>query len=165
MQHSLWVAEIINSNFETENASLSGAALDSVLDKKFSFRRIWQGKGAQTAASKVPCIISWHLMVLELSLYLSLMKRKKKNLTKSQLFFSTHFIHPFFKNQSSVEDILLSMVGVTLPNRVCLWFFVIILNWCILPAFHSIEFDVYHTIILLGIYDIWRLYNLFLFHV
>ncbi|KAJ6768158.1 hypothetical protein OIU74_021929 [Salix koriyanagi] len=53
MQHSLWVAEIINSNFETENASSSGAALDGVLDKNFSFRRIWQGKGAQTAASKV----------------------------------------------------------------------------------------------------------------
>lgn len=53
MQHSLWVAEIINSNFEAENASLSGAALDDVLDKNFSFRRIWQGKGAQTAASKV----------------------------------------------------------------------------------------------------------------
>ncbi|KAG6765462.1 hypothetical protein POTOM_029505 [Populus tomentosa] len=53
MQHSLWVAEIINSNFEAKNASLSGAALDDVLDKNFSFRRIWQGKGAQTAASKV----------------------------------------------------------------------------------------------------------------
>lgn len=76
MQHSLWVAEIINSNFEAENASLSGAALDDVLDKNFSFRRIWQGKGAQTAASKVPYISSWHLMVPELSLYLRLMKRK-----------------------------------------------------------------------------------------
>ncbi|CAK7325887.1 unnamed protein product [Dovyalis caffra] len=53
MQHSLWVAEIINSNFESENASLSGVVLDGVLDKQFSFRRIWQGKGAQTAASKV----------------------------------------------------------------------------------------------------------------
>lgn len=53
MQHSVWVAEVINSNLEVANASLTDAAPVGVLDKQFSFRRIWQGKGAQTAACKV----------------------------------------------------------------------------------------------------------------
>lgn len=96
MQHSLWVAEIINSNFETENASSSGAALDGVLDKNFSFRRIWQGKGAQTAASKVPYIIFWHLMVMELSLYLSLMKRKENPYKITIILFNPFYL-PFLQ--------------------------------------------------------------------
>ncbi|GKU92137.1 hypothetical protein SLEP1_g5905 [Rubroshorea leprosula] len=53
MQHSVWVVEVINSNLEVENASLSDVVPASVLAKRFSFRRIWQGKGAHTAASKV----------------------------------------------------------------------------------------------------------------
>jgi anaphase-promoting complex subunit 1 len=48
MQHSVWVAEAVNSNLEVANASLA-----DVLPKQFSFHRIWQGKGAMTAACKV----------------------------------------------------------------------------------------------------------------
>lgn len=54
MQHSVWVAEVINSCLEVSNASLSDVIPAGVLPKQFSFRRIWQGKGAQTAACKVP---------------------------------------------------------------------------------------------------------------
>ncbi|GMI87289.1 pollen calcium-binding protein 1, EMBRYO DEFECTIVE 2771, anaphase promoting complex 1 [Hibiscus trionum] len=53
MQHSVWVAEVINSSLEVEHASLSATIPAGVLPKRFCFRRIWQGKGAQTAASKV----------------------------------------------------------------------------------------------------------------
>ncbi|KAJ9683860.1 hypothetical protein PVL29_016384 [Vitis rotundifolia] len=53
MQHSVWVAEVINSSLEVSNASLSDIIPAGVLPKQFSFRRIWQGKGAQTAACKV----------------------------------------------------------------------------------------------------------------
>ncbi|XP_027331009.1 anaphase-promoting complex subunit 1 isoform X2 [Abrus precatorius] len=53
MQHSLWVAEIVNSNFDEAGISLLNVDPMSVLPKHLSFRRIWQGKGAQTAACKV----------------------------------------------------------------------------------------------------------------
>lgn len=53
MQHSVWVAEVVNSNLEVENASLTSVVPADVLPKQFSFRRIWQGKGAQAAACKV----------------------------------------------------------------------------------------------------------------
>lgn len=53
MQHSLWVAEIINSNFDEAAPGLLNVDLMGVLPKHLSFRRIWQGKGAQTAACKV----------------------------------------------------------------------------------------------------------------
>lgn len=56
MQHSLWVAEAIGSNIEVANSKLSDVVPAGVLPKQFSFRKIWQGKGAQTAASKVPCL-------------------------------------------------------------------------------------------------------------
>nr|XP_043632201.1 anaphase-promoting complex subunit 1 [Erigeron canadensis] len=48
-QHSLWTAEVISSNLEACDSVLP----DVVLSKKFLFRRIWQGKGAQAAASEV----------------------------------------------------------------------------------------------------------------
>jgi len=54
MQHSLWVAEIVNSNVDDDSAgSLLPVDPMSVLPKHLSFRKIWQGKGAQTAACKV----------------------------------------------------------------------------------------------------------------
>ncbi|XVE52472.1 hypothetical protein DITRI_Ditri02bG0124500 [Diplodiscus trichospermus] len=53
MQHSVWVAEVINSSLEVENASLFATVPVSVLPKRFCFRRIWQGKGAHSATSKV----------------------------------------------------------------------------------------------------------------
>ncbi|KAI7741534.1 hypothetical protein M8C21_022341 [Ambrosia artemisiifolia] len=49
LQHSLWTAEVINSNLKSDNSLLP----DAILSKKFFFRRIWQGKGAQAAASEV----------------------------------------------------------------------------------------------------------------
>ncbi|XP_015079876.1 anaphase-promoting complex subunit 1 isoform X2 [Solanum pennellii] len=52
LQHSLWVVETINSNIEMGNSRFPDVPL-GVLTKQFSFRRIWQGKGSQTAASKV----------------------------------------------------------------------------------------------------------------
>ena len=53
MQHSLWVAEIIGSNHEDGGTSLTNADPIGVLPKRMSFRRIWQGKGAHKASSKV----------------------------------------------------------------------------------------------------------------
>lgn len=53
MQHSVWVAETSNSNHEMASASLLDAVPPGVLAKQFSLRRIWQGKGAHTAACKV----------------------------------------------------------------------------------------------------------------
>lgn len=53
MQHSVWVAHYMNSNHIMENISSSDAVPDGVLPKYLSFQRIWQGKGAQTAACKV----------------------------------------------------------------------------------------------------------------
>ncbi|MCD7447530.1 hypothetical protein HAX54_031559 [Datura stramonium] len=52
LQHSLWVVETINSNIEMGNSRFPDVPV-GVLTKQFSFRRIWQGKGSQTAASKV----------------------------------------------------------------------------------------------------------------
>lgn len=56
LQHSLWVVETINSNIEMGNSRFPDVPL-GVLTKQFSFRRIWQGKGSQTAASKVLIIM------------------------------------------------------------------------------------------------------------
>lgn len=53
MQHSLWVVEAIGSNLEVVNSKLSDVVPAGVLPKQFSFRKIWQGKGSHTAASKV----------------------------------------------------------------------------------------------------------------
>ncbi|XP_052185110.1 anaphase-promoting complex subunit 1 [Diospyros lotus] len=53
LQHSLWVVEALGSNLEVANSKLSDVVPSGVLPKQLSFRRIWQGKGAQAAASKV----------------------------------------------------------------------------------------------------------------
>lgn len=53
MHHSVWVAHYMNSNHMMENISSSDAVPDGVLPRYLSFQRIWQGKGAQTAACKV----------------------------------------------------------------------------------------------------------------
>lgn len=53
MQHSLWVAEIINSNFDEAASGLLNVDPMGLSPKHMSFRRLWQGKGAQTAACKV----------------------------------------------------------------------------------------------------------------
>lgn len=53
MQHSVWVVEVINSNIEDANPNLLDVIPSGVISKQFSFRRIWQGKGAQTSACKV----------------------------------------------------------------------------------------------------------------
>lgn len=54
MQHSVWFVEVINSNFDTVGSSKTADALAAgVLSKEFLLRRIWQGKCAQSAASKV----------------------------------------------------------------------------------------------------------------
>lgn len=53
MQHSVWVAETSNFNPQMASANLVDAVPAGIIAKQFSFRRIWQGKGAQTAASKV----------------------------------------------------------------------------------------------------------------
>ena len=53
LQHSVWVVEIVHSNLEEENANLLDVVPAGVIPRQFSFRRIWQGKGAQTAACKV----------------------------------------------------------------------------------------------------------------
>lgn len=58
MQHSLWTAEVMNSNLEAVDSVLP----DVMLSKKFFFRRIWQGKGAQTAASEVTHFICISMM-------------------------------------------------------------------------------------------------------
>ncbi|XP_051140465.1 anaphase-promoting complex subunit 1 isoform X2 [Andrographis paniculata] len=52
MQHSLWVVEVCNSNAEVgkpKSCDLSAP----VVSENHVFRRIWLGKGSQTAASKV----------------------------------------------------------------------------------------------------------------
>ncbi|KAK2994888.1 hypothetical protein RJ640_002281 [Escallonia rubra] len=53
MQHSVWVVEVVSSDLEVATSKLFDRVPAEVLPKQFSFRRIWQGKGAQTAASKV----------------------------------------------------------------------------------------------------------------
>lgn len=66
MQHSVWVAHYMNSNHIMENTSLPDAVPDGVLPKYLSFQRIWQGKGAQTAACKVLFSMYIHTYVLEI---------------------------------------------------------------------------------------------------
>ncbi|XP_042491370.1 anaphase-promoting complex subunit 1 isoform X2 [Macadamia integrifolia] len=53
MQHSVWLVEVSNSNLEATGTSLSDVVPCGVQQKQFSFRRIWQGKVAPSAASKV----------------------------------------------------------------------------------------------------------------
>ncbi|KAL0382140.1 UNVERIFIED_CONTAM: Anaphase-promoting complex subunit [Sesamum calycinum] len=50
MQHSLWVVEVNNSNLEAVK-SKSSDLIAPGMSTKHSFRRIWQWKGSQTAAS------------------------------------------------------------------------------------------------------------------
>lgn len=59
MQHSLWVAELVNSIVEVKKSKLSDMVPDEVFPEQLSFRRIWQGKGAQAAASKVTIFESY----------------------------------------------------------------------------------------------------------
>lgn len=49
----MWVAETNNLNLDLANANLVDAVPTGIVAKHCSFRRIWQGKGAKTAASKV----------------------------------------------------------------------------------------------------------------
>ncbi|CAA2984556.1 anaphase-promoting complex subunit 1 [Olea europaea subsp. europaea] len=53
MKHSLWAVEVLNSNIGPVHVKTSDLIPSRVLAKQFSFRRIWQGKGSHTAASKV----------------------------------------------------------------------------------------------------------------
>ncbi|KAK4776978.1 hypothetical protein SAY86_005666 [Trapa natans] len=52
MQHSLWVAKILTSNFDEKTSPLDSMPA-GLLPKKLLFRRIWQGKLGPAAASKV----------------------------------------------------------------------------------------------------------------
>ncbi|CAI0443752.1 unnamed protein product [Linum tenue] len=52
-QHSVWVAETINSDFEVANGSSTDGVPSCLSTKPIAFRRIWQGKGTRTAACKV----------------------------------------------------------------------------------------------------------------
>ncbi|KAL6581232.1 hypothetical protein OROMI_007155 [Orobanche minor] len=52
MQHSLWVVEVGTSNQEVANSKASDLIAPQ-MSAKHIFRRIWQGKGSQAAASKV----------------------------------------------------------------------------------------------------------------
>lgn len=71
MQHSVWVAETSNSNHEMASTSLLDAVPPGVLAKQFSLRRIWQGKGAHTAACKVPLFCYYFILIFGLVPYLS----------------------------------------------------------------------------------------------
>lgn len=53
MQHSLWLIEDVNVNFDSSTAKSNDIVPPGVLLKQSSLRRIWQGKGAPSAASKV----------------------------------------------------------------------------------------------------------------
>lgn len=53
MQHCLWFAQSLGSDLEVENPKSSDVAPAGVLLGQFSFHRIWQGKGAQAASSKI----------------------------------------------------------------------------------------------------------------
>ncbi|KAK9683476.1 hypothetical protein RND81_10G143700 [Saponaria officinalis] len=53
MQHSLWLVECVNSFYGQEAYSSSRFCGTEVSPKQFSFQRIWQAKGSQTAATKV----------------------------------------------------------------------------------------------------------------
>lgn len=57
MKHSLWAVEVLNSNIGAVHVKTSDLIPSRVLAKQFSFRRIWQGKGSHTAASKVPNLL------------------------------------------------------------------------------------------------------------
>lgn len=59
MQHSLWVAELVNSSVEMKSSIGSDVVPDEVCPEHLSFRRIWQWKGAQAAASKVTIFESY----------------------------------------------------------------------------------------------------------
>ncbi|KAL6503768.1 hypothetical protein OROGR_025691 [Orobanche gracilis] len=52
MQHSLWVVEVDTSNHEVANSKASDLIAPQI-SAKHLFRRIWQGKVSQAAASKV----------------------------------------------------------------------------------------------------------------
>ncbi|KAH6787332.1 hypothetical protein C2S52_006884 [Perilla frutescens var. hirtella] len=52
MQHSLWVVEVNNSNIQVANPNKSDL-ISPWMSAKHFFRRIWQGKGSHTPASKV----------------------------------------------------------------------------------------------------------------
>ncbi|KAH6824303.1 E3 ubiquitin ligase, partial [Perilla frutescens var. hirtella] len=51
MQHSLWVVEVNNSNIQVANPNKSDL-ISPWMSAKHFFRRIWQGKGSHTPASK-----------------------------------------------------------------------------------------------------------------
>ena len=63
MQHSVWVAEIINSNLEVVKSGLSDVVPAGVLTKQISFRRIWQGKGSNGPSSKVFNLLLYHMVL------------------------------------------------------------------------------------------------------
>lgn len=73
MQHSVWAVETTNSNLEIAKSGATDVVPVPVLARQFSFRRIWQGKGSHTSASKVlktivnvflPLTESWQKMPL-----------------------------------------------------------------------------------------------------
>ncbi|KAK4480701.1 hypothetical protein RD792_013783 [Penstemon davidsonii] len=70
MQHSLWVVEVINSNLEAANPRSCGLISSGMLAKHI-FRRIWQGKGSQTAASKVAKLITFSCFLLDEVVFLA----------------------------------------------------------------------------------------------
>lgn len=56
MQHSLWVVEVNGSNLQVVNPKPSDL-ISPLMSTKHYFRRIWQGKGSHTPASKVRVFI------------------------------------------------------------------------------------------------------------
>lgn len=85
MQHSVWVAEAV-SNHEVANANLASAVPADVFPKQFSFHRIWQGKGAQTAACKVSMCPYWSLVFSQWKL------DYRVSVYKKRIVFLLHFV-------------------------------------------------------------------------
>ncbi|CAM8913570.1 unnamed protein product [Rhodiola kirilowii] len=53
MQHSLWTVELVGPGLVGANAQFPEIVSNSLPSQQYSFKRVWQAKGAQRAASKV----------------------------------------------------------------------------------------------------------------
>lgn len=65
MQHSLWVVEVTNSSLVDAPSNIPDLSSSRLPPKNFSFHRIWQAKGAHSAASKVEIFFSLLLYLFQ----------------------------------------------------------------------------------------------------
>ncbi|XP_057804626.1 anaphase-promoting complex subunit 1 isoform X2 [Salvia miltiorrhiza] len=115
MQHSLWVVEVNGSNLQVVNPKSCDLISPPLMSAKHFFRRIWQGKGSHTPASKV--FLAMDDDVTPIICFLLLEQKKLLSLRLQSLEVNNETIYDIKPDMSwCISAIAAAAVAVTRPK-------------------------------------------------